>query len=92
MAELFLARCHRLRDPAIEQLLMFADMTKISPASIVKLASKTPIELFDRARISCLLQPWRTSSSAACGCSPRMLKALLMEICLANVMGLRVVD
>ena len=40
-------------------------MTKISPASMVKLASNTPIVQSVLARISCLLAPSWTSLSAA---------------------------
>jgi len=60
-------------------------MTKISPASIVKLASNTPIVHSVRARMSCLLAPWRTSSSASSGRSPYTLKTWSMTICFATL-------
>ena len=62
--------------------------TKISPASMVKVASNTPIELPVRSRISCLLQPWRTSSSACCGASPKILNTWSMVIFLATLVDL----
>ena len=58
-------------------------ITKISPASMVKLASNTPIDWPVCSTISVLERPSRASAKACCGLSPKTLKTFSMWMVLA---------